>query len=139
LKNVWEAPIELAEYWRLRDAGRIRCIYTDGRGIDSPRTPPPGIVHLRSSTRSYIKGIDNLENVRKMATGSFETPEMIERLDYIFHRLEALKQQREEGRAINVLASQEQYYSSASSVASLVRGRGRGRGTERGVPDLHQR
>ena len=34
---------------------------------------------------------------------------MIERLDYIFYRLEALKQQREEGRAINVLASQEQY------------------------------
>ena len=83
MKNVWEAPIELAEYWRLRDAGRVRSINADGPGIgiDSPRTPPPGIVHLRSSTRSYIKGIDNLENVRKMATGSFETPEMIERLD----------------------------------------------------------
>jgi len=55
-----EAPMELAEYWRLRDAGRVHSIYSRASRSrsGSPRTPSPrGYVHVGVNTRIYLKGL----------------------------------------------------------------------------------
>ena len=57
-KPMREVTMELAEYWRLRDAGRLQSIHSRASRSrsESPRTPSPrGHVHFGVITRLYLQ------------------------------------------------------------------------------------
>ena len=69
-------------------------------------------------TRLYLEGLKRCENIRP----NRESPETLERQDYHFLRLEAIKKQRQQARVLktgHILRNED---SSASSVATVIYG-----------------
>ena len=126
-KRACDYPIELAEYWRLRDAGRVHSIYSRASRSrsQSPRTPsPPGLVQIGVRTRDYLKALLRPENARTKEAE--ESPEQQERFDYHFHRLEAIKKQRQQARVARIYRREKNEMGSSSSSETTVRIRGDG-------------
>ena len=69
-------------------------------------------------TRLYLEGLKRCENIRP----NRESPETLERQDYHFLRLEAIKKQRQQARVLktgHILRNED---SSGSSVATVIYG-----------------
>jgi len=77
-------------------------------------------VQIGVKTRLYLEGLKRCEN--DSPNSAEESPETLERRDYHFHRLEAIKKQRQQARVLKTGHIPRNEDSSGSSVATVIFG-----------------
>jgi hypothetical protein len=77
-------------------------------------------VQIGVKTRLYLEGLKRCEN--DSPNRAEESPETLERWDYHFHRLEAIKKQRQQARVVKTGHIPTNEDSSGSSVATVIYG-----------------
>ena len=78
------------------------------------------MVQIGVRTRLYLEALKRCKNARP--NGTEESPETLERQDYHFHRLEAIKKQRQQARVVKTGHIPRNEGSSTSSVATVIWG-----------------